>query len=156
MSALIIYLILIFSCNVYSNELFPNFRKVINKQESNDEAFLPFDYKYEKKDNSDCCNKRKVTKSSLLDLYFYLWKNYLTHVDGPRCPHYPTCSQFAYASIKKFGLKGFALTTNRLFSEYGNINTNGFYNIYFLYGEGRIFDPVESYENLETIKIYKP
>lgn len=45
---------------------------------------------------------------------FRLYKNVFSKIDGSHCPMYPSCSRYGWGSLKKYGFKGFFLTTDRL------------------------------------------
>lgn len=53
----------------------------------------------------------------------FLWlirihQKYITHVDGDRCPMYPTCSQYSVEAIRKHGpFIGIVMTSDRLLHE---------------------------------------
>jgi len=152
-----------------AKELFStNFRKIklIKNSVTNGERhsafpFYPFDSNIVPQLNPLVKQKRTARSptrppkisTSLLDTHFYLWRNYLTKVDGPKCPHLPTCSHFAYLSIKKYGLRGSYYTTSRLLGEFGDLSSYGFYELHIINGRGRIYDPVKSYQTLDTITI---
>lgn len=42
-----------------------------------------------------------------------------THLDGPRCPMYPSCSAYAHKAIRKHGWYGFLISLERLFFREG-------------------------------------
>ena len=43
------------------------------------------------------------------------FQKYISPLDGPRCVLYPTCSQYGYLAIKKYGVfKGIVMTGDRL------------------------------------------
>jgi len=149
-----------------------NFTKIkhINNLTNNNNRYLsfsfyPFDSNFNPALNPEIKPKvkpnvkpKKLTRSaktstSLLDIHFYLWRNYLTKVDGPKCPHIPTCSHFAYLSIKKYGIRGSYYATSRLLGEFGDLSSYGFYELHIINGIGRIYDPVKSYQTLDTITI---
>ncbi len=53
-----------------------------------------------------------------LSLAYLVWSRLLTAVDGPRCPHRPTCSRYASQAIGELGLVvGIVLTVDRLLHE---------------------------------------
>jgi putative component of membrane protein insertase Oxa1/YidC/SpoIIIJ protein YidD len=46
----------------------------------------------------------------------------ITHQDGPLCTFRPTCSQYGYEAIKRYGLRGLLMTSDRLLRCYrGNL-----------------------------------
>jgi uncharacterized protein len=67
----------------------------------------------------------------------------LSPLDGPKCPHYPTCSEFARQAINKYGpLFGVLMAANRLTREYPGMLSSGDYPL-VLYGMVRAYDPIE-------------
>lgn len=47
-----------------------------------------------------------------------VYKNYISPIDGDRCPMYPTCSQFCVQAINRHGLLiGIVMTSDRLMHE---------------------------------------
>tara|TARA_B100001778_G_scaffold325969_1_gene322065 strand:- start:470 stop:922 length:453 start_codon:yes stop_codon:yes gene_type:complete len=42
-----------------------------------------------------------------------------THMDGPRCPMYPSCSAYAFHAIRSEGYYGFLIALERLFFREG-------------------------------------
>jgi putative component of membrane protein insertase Oxa1/YidC/SpoIIIJ protein YidD len=74
---------------------------------------------------------------------FNVWRDVLSKLDGPKCPHYPTCSQFSRESIGRYGPAwGLVMTGNRLAREYPSLLEDGHYKVIFL-GQPRAFDPPE-------------
>jgi len=70
------------------------------------------------------------------------FQNYISPVDGDRCPSYPTCSQYAIEAVRKHGaLVGMVMGFGRLIHESDEIYRapkiwkDGFY---------RSYDPVEN------------
>lgn len=48
----------------------------------------------------------------------HFFQHYISPVDGPRCPMYPTCSAYALQALERHGpLLGVMLTVDRLFHE---------------------------------------
>jgi putative component of membrane protein insertase Oxa1/YidC/SpoIIIJ protein YidD len=75
----------------------------------------------------------------------YAWRGFVSRVDGARCPHYPTCSQYCLLSIKQHGLfGGLARTAARLLGEYGAIETDGRKPFVLVYDRWRLFDPPQA------------
>lgn len=53
-----------------------------------------------------------------LQLVVHFYQRYISPVDGPRCPMYPTCSTYALQALAKHGpLTGVFLTVDRLYRE---------------------------------------
>jgi putative membrane protein insertion efficiency factor len=69
-----------------------------------------------------------------------LFQNYISPVDGDRCPSYPTCSQYALESIRKHGaIVGMVMGFGRLIHESDEIQRAP---KIWLHGSYRYFDPV--------------
>lgn len=49
-----------------------------------------------------------------LDAWLTLHRKKLTHLDGPRCPLYPSCSSYAQTAIRRYGISGFLSILERL------------------------------------------
>jgi hypothetical protein len=48
----------------------------------------------------------------------WMYQRHITHIDGDRCPMYPTCSQYSVQAIHKHGpLMGIVMTADRLIHE---------------------------------------
>ena len=74
---------------------------------------------------------------------FNLWRDVLSPLDGPKCPHYPTCSQFSRESIGMYGPAwGLVMTGNRLAREYPGLLEGGEYRL-IKRGDLRAYDPPE-------------
>ena len=72
-----------------------------------------------------------------------IYRNYISPVDGDRCPSYPTCSSYSIMAIKKHGFfMGWIMTVDRLIHE-GSEETKVSPMI-FSGGRWRIYDPVEN------------
>jgi len=53
-----------------------------------------------------------------LQLAVRFYQRYISPVDGPRCPMYPTCSTYALQALDKHGpLMGVFITVDRLYRE---------------------------------------
>lgn len=47
-----------------------------------------------------------------------IYQNHITHIDGDRCPMYPTCSQYSVQALRKHGpVLGVIMTADRLLHE---------------------------------------
>jgi len=78
-----------------------------------------------------------------------------THIDGPTCSMYPSCSHFSKQAIKEHGWMGFLFTIDRLFyKENGNLSKKYLLAPDHLTDEMRYYDPPE--ENLPIFKEKKP
>lgn len=70
------------------------------------------------------------------------YKNYISPVDGDRCPSYPTCSQYAIEAVRKHGaLVGMVMGFGRLIHESDEIQRAPKIWINNSY---RYYDPVEN------------
>jgi putative component of membrane protein insertase Oxa1/YidC/SpoIIIJ protein YidD len=71
------------------------------------------------------------------------FQDVLSPLDGPKCHHYPTCSQFAREAISLYGPGwGVILTANRLTREYpGQVDSGHYPRVYA--GIWRSYDPPE-------------
>jgi len=68
--------------------------------------------------------------------------NYISPVDGDRCPSYPTCSQYGLEAVRKHGvLAGFVMTCDRLIHESDEIRGAPLIKVHDSY---RYYDPVEN------------
>lgn len=62
--------------------------------------------------------QQTTTSKDPLQLAVRLFQKYISPVDGPRCPMYPTCSSYALQALRKHGpLLGTFLTVDRLYHE---------------------------------------
>lgn len=72
-----------------------------------------------------------------------LWDVLFSSVDGPKCPHYPTCSQFGREAVRDHGaFWGWVMTGNRLQREYPGLFESGHYKLVYK-GQLRAWDPPE-------------
>jgi putative membrane protein insertion efficiency factor len=70
------------------------------------------------------------------------FQEYISPVDGDRCPCYPTCSQYSLEAVRKHGaLIGLVMTFDRLIHESDEIRQAPLVKIY---GSYRYYDPVEN------------
>ncbi len=75
----------------------------------------------------------------LLDVF----RDVLSPIDGPKCPHYPTCSQFAREAVNRYGPGwGVLMTASRLTREYPGILESGHFRLIRV-GALRAWDPPE-------------
>jgi hypothetical protein len=71
-----------------------------------------------------------------------VFRDYISQVDGDRCPSYPTCSQYSLEAIRKHGvLLGLLLTFDRLIHESDEVRRAPMVRIFHSY---RPYDPVEN------------
>lgn len=110
--------------------------------------FVPFDTPFA--EGAPARAAVNAASTSVFDVEYALWRDVISHNDGPRCGHYPTCSQFAFEDLKAHGVPALYHTTSRFYSEYGDLHAYGFYELRIQNGVGRLYDPVESYQSLAT------
>ena len=68
------------------------------------------------------------------------FQEYISPVDGDRCPCYPTCSQYSVEAIRKHGIwMGLVMTFDRLIHESDEIRQAPMMKVYGTY---RYYDPV--------------
>lgn len=61
---------------------------------------------------------RSTSSSAPLQLAVKLFQKYISPIDGPRCPMYPTCSTYSLQALRKHGpLLGVFQTVDRLYRE---------------------------------------
>lgn len=73
---------------------------------------------------------------------FRFFQEYISPVDGDRCPSYPTCSQYGQEAVRKHGvLIGLVMTFDRLIHESDEIRTAPLIRVHESY---RYYDPVEN------------
>ena len=77
------------------------------------------------------------------DRAFFFYQEHVSSRDGPRCPYYPTCSEFALRAVKKHGfVKGLFMTTDRLMREYPGMHKAENYPVTRKHGVEGFYDPV--------------
>ncbi len=70
------------------------------------------------------------------------FQEYISPVDGDRCPCYPTCSQYSVEAIRRHGVWiGVVMTFDRLIHEPSEIRQAPLVKVY---GSYRYYDPVEN------------
>ena len=100
--------------------------------------FLPFDYFK--------VHKKQIITTNPISLgvlfFFNLYRYHLSKLDGPKCPYYPTCSQFGVEAVKQYGaLWGLVMLFNRQMREYPNLDIDPLYPKVIRYGKLRVYDP---------------
>jgi putative membrane protein insertion efficiency factor len=71
-----------------------------------------------------------------------IFREYISPVDGDRCPSYPTCSQYSLEAIRKHGvLTGLVMTFDRLIHESDEVRRAPAVKVFHSY---RHYDPVEN------------
>lgn len=83
-------------------------------------SFVPWEYNEPKQEERlappENSNTSLLARASLKGISFF--QNYISRVDGDRCPMVPTCSAYAAQAIKKHGFwLGFVMTADRLIHE---------------------------------------
>ena len=70
------------------------------------------------------------------------FRNYISPVDGDRCPSYPTCSHYALQAVRKHGaVMGFIMTFDRFLHETDEMSRAPIIRVY---GTPRYYDPLEN------------
>ncbi|NOY12258.1 MAG: membrane protein insertion efficiency factor YidD [Deltaproteobacteria bacterium] len=83
-----------------------------------------------------------ITDTSPLQLAVQLFQKYISPIDGPRCPMYPTCSAYSLQALHRHGaLFGMFLTVDRLYRE-GDPHEHG--RPIEKWGYVRFADPLDS------------
>ena len=72
----------------------------------------------------------------LLILPIRLHREVITHQDGDVCSFHPSCSRYGLKAIRRYGLKGLLMASDRLLRCHG-----GSYKYYLVF-EGSAYDPV--------------
>ncbi len=81
--------------------------------------------------------------SNMGSLLVHLYREYISPVDGDRCPSIPTCSTYSIQAFQKHGFfMGWLMTVDRLIHE-GKEETD-VSPIVYSGGKWRIFDPLEN------------
>jgi len=112
------------------------------------EDFDPWDFE---KGVSGAPKTAKVTKSeqkdvsasaSLLVTAVRFFRDYISPVDGDRCPMYPTCAAYSIQAVEKHGfIAGYLMTVDRLIHENNEMD---YVPIVAVGGAYRYFDPLEA------------
>jgi putative component of membrane protein insertase Oxa1/YidC/SpoIIIJ protein YidD len=80
--------------------------------------------------------------SQQVDFLMSIFQQYLSPLNGPACPHYPTCSAYGRQSVREYGaLLGMWMTADRLMREYPGMPESGRYPLIFINRHFRVFDP---------------
>jgi len=58
--------------------------------------------------------RREVPAGDFLQVAYLFYRTVVTPIDGPRCPHRPTCSAYAREAISRHGVVGLWLAYDRL------------------------------------------
>ena len=75
-----------------------------------------------------------------LQLAVRLFQKYISPVDGPRCPMYPTCSAYSLQALHKHGsLLGTLITVDRLYRE---VDSQEQFPAIAKWGRIRFYDPL--------------
>ena len=123
----ILLIIIIFS-------LFPRF---VELSISNDD---PFKGPWGK--NTKTTSQIKKTTINPLKHLVGFYKDYISPIDGSRCPMYPSCSQYSIECFEKHGLIiGWLMTCDRLFHEADEMEQTP---MILINNRFRFFDPVKN------------
>ncbi|MGA8178816.1 MAG: membrane protein insertion efficiency factor YidD [Desulfobacterales bacterium] len=94
-------------------------------------------------DHLKIANDGKEKKSDALLLPIRFYRDYISRVDGDRCPSYPTCSQYCSEAIKKHGaFLGWIMCSDRLIRD-GRDETR-LSDPVWVDGKRRTYDPVSN------------
>ncbi len=75
-------------------------------------------------------------------IMFKFYRDVLSPLDGPKCPYYPTCSQFGVEAVRKYGVFwGLLMLFNRQMREYPNLLKDRWYPLVIKHGVLRAYDP---------------
>jgi hypothetical protein len=108
-----------------------------------EQEFIPWDYNNQKGEENVNQNNNDVSPMAyLLMKGITLFQEYISVVDGDRCPMKPTCSTYALQAIKKHGFFiGAMMTADRLIHESDEIR----YAPVIIHDESvRFHDPVSN------------
>ncbi len=123
----ILLIIIIFS-------LFPRF---VELSISNDD---PFKGPWGK--NTKTTSQIKKTTTNPLKHLVGFYKDYISPIDGSKCPMYPTCAQYSIECFEKHGLiMGWLMTCDRLFHEADEMKQTP---MILINDRFRFYDPVEN------------
>ncbi len=137
MKNLSIVVLLFISFQLWGQDFIPG--KIYNLDAKKE--FAPFGWsKHQRK-------KQKVVTSPLslgiLNI-FNFYRKILSPLDGPKCPYYPTCSQFGIEAVKRYGIFwGVLMLFNRQMREYPNLLRDKWYPLVIKYGVLRAYNPPE-------------
>lgn len=86
--------------------------------------------------------KGRAAPASLLVAAAKFFRDYISPVDGDRCPMYPTCAAYSIQAVEKHGfIAGYLMTVDRLIHENNEMD----YAPIVAVGSGyRYWDPVEA------------
>lgn len=87
-------------------------------------------------------SQRLSPGQQLTGAFFRLFQEYISPVDGDRCPSYPTCSQYGLEAVWKHGvLMGLVMSFDRFIHESDEIRRTPLIRVHESY---RHYDPVEN------------
>ncbi len=86
---------------------------------SDEIKFVPWDYNNQKTEEKIDRQQEEISSLSYLSLKgIKIFRNYISPVDGDRCPMIPTCSEYAVQAVMKHGFFiGAMMTVDRLMHE---------------------------------------
>lgn len=71
------------------------------------------------------------------------YRDYISRVDGDRCPSFPTCSSYSAQAFRKHGfIMGWMMTVDRLFHE--GSEEKAVSPLVYVRGRMKIYDPIEN------------
>ncbi|GEM_PF-1136690 len=135
--ALTIFLIFSFSPpSLWGSNFYPGMIYDLDSKKS----FSPFGW--EKRETHLIEEENPVSEGLIILFRFY--QKILSPIDGPKCPYYPTCSQFGIESVRRYGFFwGLLMLFNRQMREYPNLVKDKWFPLVVKYGVLRVYDPPE-------------
>ena len=102
--------------------------------------------------------EKEVDEPWLMKPFLFLVKRHRelgTHLDGPRCPMFPSCAAYAQKAVQKHGFAGLMMFVDRLFfREVGELKTRYMVSPKHFSRHRRYYDPVE--DALPIFKYKRP
>lgn len=90
-------------------------------------------------DNANTVNSD--SSASLINAVYFVYRTFISDVDGDNCPFHPTCSSFFVQSVKTTNIfQSILMTADRLTRDLNVVK-----NHYTLSHDGYLIDPVENY-----------
>lgn len=118
--------------------IFSFFPQFVGISISNDNSFKG---PWKKSAKSTSSQLQKITINPLKRLVRF-YKDYISPIDGSRCPMYPSCAQYSIECFEKHGLiMGWLMTCDRLFHEADEMKQTPMILIKNHY---RFYDPVKN------------
>ena len=88
------------------------------KHANGEESFVPWEFTMKSKESINPQQENLSWGASFLVQGVKIFQDYISPIDGDRCPMYPTCSAYSIQAIRKHGFFiGFVMTGDRLIHE---------------------------------------